>query len=74
MRILKEGLHGRANDAHWKKELPAITGHTSKRERIAVDAEREYLDIAKVRLMESRVGGTFTGVISSVTNFGLFVS
>ncbi|OGR88893.1 MAG: ribonuclease R [Elusimicrobia bacterium RIFCSPLOWO2_01_FULL_59_12] len=72
-RILKEGLHAQARDAHWKKELTAIAGHTSRRERAAVDAEREYLDVQKVRLMESRVGGTFTGVISSVTNFGLFV-
>jgi ribonuclease R len=72
-RILKEGLQQRARDAYWKQALPAIAGHTSKRERIAVDAEREYLDIQKVRLMETRVGQTFSGVISSVTNFGLFV-
>jgi len=72
-RILKERLESRYREAHWKKELPVIAAHTSRRERIAVDAEREYLDIQKVRLMESRVGETFTGVISSVTNFGLFV-
>ena len=72
-RIIKEGLHAQGRDGYWKKELPGIATHTSKRERTAVDAEREYLDIQKVRLMESRVGKTFSGVISSVTNFGLFV-
>lgn len=72
-RILKERLHHRYREAVWKMELPVICAHTSKRERLAVDAEREYLDIQKVRLMESRIGETFTGVISSVTNFGLFV-
>ena len=72
-RILKERLHGRYQEAHWKKELAGIAAHASRRERVAVDAEREYLDLQKVRLMESRVGETFTGVISSVTNFGLFV-
>jgi ribonuclease R len=72
-RIVKEGLHKQARDSHWKQELPKIASHTSTRERVAVDAEREYLDIQKVRLMEPHVGETFDGTISSVTNFGLFV-
>jgi ribonuclease R len=72
-RILKERLHGRYREAHWKKDLDAIALNASRRERVAVSAEREYLDLQKVRLMESRVGETFTGVISSVTNFGFFV-
>jgi ribonuclease R len=72
-RILKERLHGRYQEARWKKELPGIATHTSRRERVAVDAEREYINLQKVRLMDSRVGETFTGVISSVTNFGFFV-
>ena len=72
-RIIKERLHSHLREAHWKKDLPALATHTSRRERVAVEAEREYLDIQKVRLMESRVGEVFTGVISSVTNFGIFV-
>jgi ribonuclease R len=72
-RIVKERLHSQFREAHWKKDLASIATHTSRRERVAVDAEREYLDIQKVRLMESRVGEEFTGVISSVTNFGIFV-
>ncbi len=72
-RIVKEGLHHKSRDSYWKQQLPQVAGHTSRRERVAVDAEREYLDVQKVRLMESRVGQTFDGVISSVTNFGLFV-
>jgi len=72
-RIVKERLQNKFREAHWKKELPIICAHTSRRERVAVDAEREFLDIQKVRLMESRVGQDFTGVISSVTNFGIFV-
>jgi ribonuclease R len=72
-RIVKDRLHSHFRETHWKKSLTALAAHTSKRERVAVDAEREYLDIQKVRLMESRVGEVFTGVISSVTNFGIFV-
>src|SRR4051812_11078920 len=58
---------------HWVGALPPTAIHSSKRERNAVDAEREYFDVQKVRLMESRIGDSFTGVISSVTNFGFFV-
>jgi ribonuclease R len=72
-RIVKQGLRGTFNGGYWKQQLPAIASHTSRRERIAVDAEREYLDVQKVRLMESRVGDTFDGVVSSVTNFGIFI-
>jgi ribonuclease R len=72
-RMIKDRLQGRSREAHWKKELPALAAHASRRERLAVDAEREYLDLQKVRLMEPRVGETFTGAISSVTNFGFFV-
>ena len=45
----------------------------SKRERVAVDAEREMVDRMKVRYMEDKVGETFSGIISGVTSFGLFV-
>lgn len=45
----------------------------SKRERVAVDAEREMVDRLKVRFMEDKVGETFGGIISGVTSFGMFV-
>ena len=58
---------------HWKAQLPEIAKHTSERERIAVDAERETDDLKKAEFMEDKVGEKFDGVISSVTGFGLFV-
>jgi len=72
-RLLKEHLRGLERFDHWSKSLPEICTHTSKRERIAVNAEREFMDIQKARLMKPHVGETFNGVISSVTNFGFFV-
>jgi ribonuclease R len=45
----------------------------SKRERVAVDAEREMLDRLKVRYMEDKIGEDFSGIISGITSFGLFV-
>lgn len=75
-RLLKERLHHQATferQAHWKQALPKIAQHTSQRERAAVDAEREFLDLQRVRFMEKHVGEEFDGVVNGVTAFGLFV-
>ncbi len=42
-------------------------------ERRAVEAERETDDLKKTEFMEDKIGMEFDGIISSVTNFGLFV-
>jgi ribonuclease R len=53
--------------------LPAVARHTSQRERVAVAAERDSIDLKKVEFMQRHVGETFDGTVSSVTSFGLFV-
>jgi ribonuclease R len=53
--------------------LPEIADHSSKRERRAVDAERETKALKKAEYMEQHIGETFEGVVSGVTNFGMFV-
>jgi ribonuclease R len=58
---------------HWKDAMPEIARHTSERERAAVDAEREVDDLKKAEFMKDKIGEEFSGVISSVTNFGMFV-
>ncbi|MDH5299171.1 MAG: ribonuclease R, partial [Desulfobulbaceae bacterium] len=45
----------------------------SKRERVAVDAEREVVDRLKVRFMAQRIDSHYDGVVAGVTSFGLFV-
>ncbi len=42
-------------------------------ERRAVDAERETDDLKKAEYMLDKIGEEFDGMISSVTNFGMFV-
>ena len=39
----------------------------------AVDAERETDELKKAEYMEDKIGEEYDGIISSVTNFGLFV-
>lgn len=69
-------IEGKMDDetiGKWNDELPEITRHSSERERLAVDAEREVDDLKKAEYMQERIGEEFDGVISSVTSFGVFV-
>jgi ribonuclease R len=47
--------------------------HTSERERHAMDAEREMVDLKKAQFMMNKMGEEFTGFINSLANFGFFV-
>ncbi|ARK32010.1 ribonuclease R [Halalkalibacter krulwichiae] len=53
--------------------LPELTRHASEMERRAVEAERDTDSVKKAQYMEDKIGETFTGMISGVTNFGMFV-
>src|SRR5690625_283697 len=57
----------------WKDALPDITRHSSEQERLAIDCEREVDDLKKAEYMEDKIGEEFDGIVSSVTNFGLFI-
>ncbi|WP_284141128.1 MULTISPECIES: ribonuclease R [unclassified Virgibacillus] len=70
--LIENNLQGKTIKA-WKDTLPEIARHTSERERRAVDAERDTDDLKKAEYMEDKIGEIFSGVISSVTSFGLFV-
>lgn len=70
--LIKNNMDGKTR-AMWKEKLPDITRHASERERRAVDAERDVDALKKAQYMEDKVGEEFTGFISGVTNFGMFV-
>lgn len=53
--------------------LEDMAQQTSYQERNAVDAEREVEDMKKAEYMETQVGKIFNGIISGITNFGVFV-
>ncbi len=57
----------------WKESLPSIAEHSSNMERRAVEAEREVDELKKAEYMLDKIGEEYEGIISSVTNFGMFV-
>jgi ribonuclease R len=76
-RILKEALQsGKVEEKrrrHWQRRLPEIAEHSSQRERVAMEAEREMVDRKKVQFMRDKIGQEFNGYISGVLPFGIFV-
>ncbi|MFU1795283.1 ribonuclease R [Paenibacillus azoreducens] len=53
--------------------MPDIAQHSSERERVAVEAERDTDQLKKAEYMLDKVGEEFDGIISSVTGFGMFI-
>ena len=71
-RLLKKALAKGKTDIP-EEELNKKTEHLSRRERVAMEAEREILDRYRVRFMKDKLGEVFEGVISGVMAFGFFV-
>ena len=46
---------------------------SSEREKTAQKAERESIDLKKAEYMQDKIGEEYEGIVSGVTNFGLFV-
>lgn len=57
----------------WAEAMDEIADHTSDRERRAVDAERDTDALKKAQYMSDKIGEEFEGMVSSITNFGMFV-
>lgn len=65
---------GKASDYSYKhKDMVLLGEHCSMTERRADDATRDVTAWLKCEYMQEHVGETFSGVISGVTGFGLFV-
>lgn len=58
---------------YYNSIMPEIGVQTSKRERDAIDAEREVEDMKKAEYMTQFIDEEFEGVISSVTKWGMYV-
>ena len=56
-----------------EEELEALCLHSSERERKAAEAERASIKYKQVEYMSERVGRIYTGVITGVTEWGMYV-
>jgi ribonuclease R len=75
-RILKGILSGKLKDRERERlaaTLPEIGVHTSTRERVAMEAEREIVLLKKIQFMRDRIGEEFDGFITGVTPYGFYV-
>ncbi len=75
-RIIKDQIRGRLKKekiAHYGKILDNVADHSSKMERRADEAERETNKLKKAQYMESRIGEEYDGIVSGVTEWGIYV-
>jgi len=73
-RILRSAvLEGGAVPEELAGRLEAIARRASARERQAMEAERESVELKKMEYLERHLGDVFSGTISGVTSYGMFV-
>ena len=58
---------------HFASIMQNVADQASSLERKAIDIEREVDDMKMAEYMEDHIGETFEGIVSSITNFGMFV-
>ena len=75
-RIIKENLHGDLQDkriTHYENVLPETARQCSLTERRADEAERDVEKLKKTEYMSYHIGEEFDGVISGITQWGIYV-
>ena len=70
-RLLQHYLEGGKSPDYAKHE--ALCEHSSEREKAASDAERASIKYMQAVFLEKHVGESFMGVISGVTEWGVYV-
>ena len=70
---LFEGKMDMGTIKKWEEKLVYIADHSSAKERASVDCEREVEEMKMAEYMEDHIGDEYEGMISSITNFGMFV-
>ena len=70
-RMLEHYLNG--GKSYSQEKYEDMCKHSSDMEQLAVNAERASIKYKQVEFMKDNVGKEFTGVISGVTQWGLYV-
>ena len=76
-RLLRTYLFNKSIDSdtlkYWDQKLIQLAEHTSERERASVECEREVDDMKMAEYMEKHIGEEYTGIVSGVVSFGMFI-
>jgi len=59
--------------ADMAESLAENAEHASIRERVAMEAERDIVELKKLQFMQGKIGEEFDGFIAGVAGFGCFV-
>jgi len=70
-RLIKEQLDGKRRVEH--DALADLARHCSERESVATEAERESVKLKKVEYVMDHIGEEYSGVISGVSRFGVYI-
>lgn len=70
-RILDSFL--KSKESYSKNELEKFCKHCSSQEKRAADAERMSVKYKQVEFMSDKIGKVFSGVVTGVTEWGLYV-
>ncbi len=74
-RVLRSALQLEQSGKRWKdsQALVGMGEQTSMKERRAMEAEREMIDLKRCQFMAEKVGLEFEGFVAGVQPFGFFV-
>ncbi|MDR1538111.1 MAG: ribonuclease R [Clostridiales bacterium] len=74
-RIIKEHIHGMSSERKidLKSRMAFVSESCSRTERVAEELEREVAKLKKASYMVKFIGREFTGVITGITKFGIFI-
>ena len=72
-RALKDALGEGIQAVKKHKSLKSIAESLSSLERVAMKAEREILKRATIIFLKEKIGQSYTGIISSLADFGFWV-
>lgn len=70
--LFKHNINNEVID-YYTNTLPEVAKHSSEREMAATQCERDVDDMKMAEYMEGHIGEVYKGVISTVTNYGVYV-
>jgi len=70
-RLLEDYINGATSVG--KENLGKVCKHCSEMEKVASTAERDSIKYMQVKFLKNKIGDSFEGVVSGVTEWGLYV-